>query len=236
MFIDKYQFLCESRGLKPRPLILEQHWGSKNTFESWKNGKQPSVEIAIKICAYFNVSLDYIFLDKDTDTTLPDDEQELLSLYRTYKTDIGQDKALHNLKDVIPQRRIKCHQDKVSAGTGVDLESSICKPILIYGSDIANEANFTVIVSGESMSPEYHNGDILLIKDIEHTHEPDVGQNGIFVINDSLGYVKQWQRNKDGEYYLKSLNPQSKDIHFSDGDQVVCKGIVIGKAISLEQE
>lgn len=230
MFIDNFIFLCKAHALDPRQLISNQGWGSKNTFYNWKNGVQsPSVEIVIQIAKYFNVSLDYLLLDKDIQDVLPDDEQELLKFYRTYKDDVGEDEALREFKDILPFKKIDVYQDKVSAGNGIDLETSISKRRKVYGSDIVDKADFAVIVEGESMSPKFHDGDVLLIKSIEHT-DIEIGNIGIFIVDGQTAFVKELG---DGE--LVSLNSKKYgNIKFTDHNDFICKGVVLGTAMLLD--
>ena len=71
-------------------------------------------------------------------------------------------------------------------------------------------------MSGDSMEPTYHDGDILLV-----SSEPaELGDIGIFTL-DGQGYVKSL-----GDEVLISLNPQYDPIPARDG--IICNGKVIG--------
>ena len=74
-------------------------------------------------------------------------------------------------------------------------------------------------VSGNSMEPVYHDGDMVLI-----ASQPtvEVGKIGIFIVNDE-GYIKKFGGDK-----LISLNPDYDDIILNEDDSFYCKGKVIG--------
>lgn len=81
------------------------------------------------------------------------------------------------------------------------------------------EANFALKVSGNSMEPRFHDGDLVLIKS-----QPSVelGDIGIFIINDE-GFIKKFGGDK-----LISLNPEYDDIDLHEYDDIYCRGKVIG--------
>lgn len=113
---------------------------------------------------------------------------------------------------------IKLHQNKAAAGFG-DLLSGCDEfdEIEVIDTPQANEADFAVEVDGDSMLPDYHDGDIALIK-----LDPDVpvGEVGLFEI-DGLGYIKERGKKK-----LISRNPEYPDIE----GEARCIGLVIGIA------
>ena len=82
-------------------------------------------------------------------------------------------------------------------------------------------ADEMIRVSGESMEPEFHDGDLVLVR---HGASLRPGEIGIFT-NGDAGYIKVYQR--DG---LHSLNPAYPAITFSEGDEVRCVGKVLGIA------
>lgn len=107
----------------------------------------------------------------------------------------------------------------------MQLDEGFTEPMQIKPTSIAERANYAVRVSGNSMEPEYYNGDIVLVKTCP---DVDIGEIGIFIVNDQ-GYIKQ--RGKDK---LISLNPKSPDVDIHEGDVVYCRGRVLGKAEPIE--
>lgn len=105
----------------------------------------------------------------------------------------------------------------VAAGTGTYLDRDSFDSISVEKNDITRRAAFYVPVSGDSMEPEFHDGDILIIEQTS----VKVGETGIFTL-DGSGFVKV-----RGKGELISLNPDYAPIPMND--DIVCNGKVIGK-------
>jgi transcriptional regulator with XRE-family HTH domain len=108
----------------------------------------------------------------------------------------------------------------VSAGPGVYLEESLCDEISIPDNERTASTDFALRISGNSMEPKYHDGDILLVED---TDSVEIGELGIFVL-DGNGYFKKF-----GGDRLISLNEEYGDILLSNYAEAVCCGRVVGK-------
>lgn len=107
------------------------------------------------------------------------------------------------------------------AGTGVYLDESGTEPLKIVHTSIADRANYAIRVSGDSMEPKFHDGDIVLV---ETCPSINIGEIGIFIVNGE-GFIKQY----DGDTLI-SLNPKRKNIHLQEDDTVFCRGRVLGIA------
>lgn len=106
-----------------------------------------------------------------------------------------------------------------SAGTGYWLdEEQMIKKKVILNRDTA-KADFCVPVSGDSMTPQFNDGDILLVR-----KQPavDIGQIGIFTI-DGTGFVKKF-----GIGQLESLNSKYEPIPINGDTDLICNGKVLG--------
>ena len=108
----------------------------------------------------------------------------------------------------------------VSAGPGVYLDDSMSEEISIPCTEKTMYTDFALRISGNSMEPKYHDGDIVLVEDTDCV---GVGELGIFVL-DGEGYFKKY----DGDRLL-SLNPIYAPIPLSDFSEIRCAGRVIGK-------
>ena len=124
------------------------------------------------------------------------------------------------METVAARRSIFLYDMPVSAGSGVYLDDATADKINIPDNEKTKSADFALRISGNSMEPKYHNGDILLV---ERTDSFDVGDLGIFVL-DGQGYFKQY-----GGDRLISLNPEFTDILLKDYSEIVCCGKVVGK-------
>ena len=117
-------------------------------------------------------------------------------------------------------RRLKLFNTAASAGTGMYLDGDGCSDISVYSNPITDAADFAVRVSGDSMMPKYHDGDVLLV---EQTEQVEIGDLGIFAA-DGESFFKKF-----GGDRLISLNPKYSDLPISSFSDVRCFGRVIGK-------
>jgi phage repressor protein C with HTH and peptisase S24 domain/DNA-binding Xre family transcriptional regulator len=118
------------------------------------------------------------------------------------------------------KRAVILYELPVSAGTGMFLDGVGTSEIMIPDTAKTGDADYALRISGNSMEPKYHNGDILLV---EETDTVEVGEAGIFIL-DGAGYFKIF-----GGDRLISLNPEYSDIPLRDFAEVACCGKVVGK-------
>ena len=118
------------------------------------------------------------------------------------------------------KRSISLFELPVSAGVGVYLDEADAQSISIPDNDKTAEADYALRISGNSMEPKYHNGDVLLVQSCESV---DVGELGIFLL-DGCGFFKVY-----GGDRLLSLNPDYGPILLKDFSDVQCKGLVVGR-------
>ena len=118
------------------------------------------------------------------------------------------------------KRALLLYDLPVSAGPGVYLDDTCADEIHIPDNEKTQLADFALRISGNSMEPKYHDGDILLIQD---TDSVEVGELGIFIL-DGNGYFKKY-----GGDCLISLNPEYGEILLKEYAEAVCCGRVVGK-------
>ena len=111
-----------------------------------------------------------------------------------------------------------------SAGTGNFLENEVPEQILVKESAEAEEADYVIPVSGDSMDPTYHDGDKVFV---EKCSSVNIGEVGIFVVNGDV-YIKEL-----GNKCLISHNEKYKPIPLTENDSVYCCGRVIGCVTNL---
>lgn len=109
-----------------------------------------------------------------------------------------------------------------SAGTGNYLDEwDIPKStISVPDTPATRKADFVLRVVGDSMEPDYHDGDRVLVKSQDSVSLNDIA---IYII-DGESYIKQYKGS-----YLHSLNPAYDDIQMNDGQVIKCVGKVLGK-------
>lgn len=118
------------------------------------------------------------------------------------------------------RRKVFLYDLPVSAGTGVYLDETHAEEISIPDTAKTQDADYALRISGNSMEPRYHDGDVLLIQNCDAV---EVGEMGIFIL-DGSGYFKIF-----GGDRLISINSQYKDILLKDFEEIICTGRVIGK-------
>lgn len=117
-------------------------------------------------------------------------------------------------------RFIEYHRS-ASAGTGVFiLGSEGVDQLPIPDTPENRKVDYAIKVSGNSMEPDYYDGDIVLVSQKVELNHGDVG---IFIINNDA-YIKEY-----GETELISRNPDADNIIISEYDNIVCMGKVVGK-------
>lgn len=130
-----------------------------------------------------------------------------------------------------PKKIIPLFGVSFAAGPG---EPDTEAPFEDYEVDADSKAEFAIRVSGDSMEPELHDGEIALCT----KRRPEIGEIVVCLVNGSF-YVKQFIT--DGlNIYLRSVNRKRKDadldIWHSGNDTVKCFGTVIHKRIPLVQQ
>lgn len=242
--------LCKEKGITATALALKLGLSKGNT-SSWKKGGNPSAEVLMKLADELNCTVDTLLGRQFSSANLSKDETELLKFFRNLsERDQGRviEKA-ETLAELAAERAEQERAEKqkcialsassvstaekqvdfyvdicnlpVSAGTGVYLDDNHTEPLKIKHTAIAERANYAVRVSGDSMTPEYYDGDIVLV---ETCPSVNIGEIGIFVV-DGEGYIKQFGGDK-----LISLNSKYPDISLRTCESASCHGRVLGIA------
>ena len=205
---------------------------SESTISDWKKkGTNPAADKLSAIAESLEVSLDFLITgkEKSSSTDLTADEQELLTYYKNLN-DISKGKVIERAKMLSDEVKTPLEEQKntifieyyslpASAGTGVYLDNCDKDMIEIEDTPLNAAANFALRVSGNSMEPRFHDGDMVLV---ESQPAVDIGDIGIFIVN-AEGFIKKFGGDK-----LISLNPDYDDIMLCEEDSFYCKGKVIG--------
>ena len=220
----------EAKGLTQLQLAEKIGNISKNGLSLWENNKnRPDFDKLIKLCEILNIPADEI-LGLKIDTERPSIEE----IERNRKIRILDEHGLEMVDFVVNKEyaRVTANAKKkarilkvdwysipASAGTGTFLDSETPEPLLVYESSEAEAADFALSISGDSMEPEFHDGDKVFVKEQKTVEEGDIG---IFVVNGDA-YIKQL-----GKKCLISLNSKYKPIQLHPDDSVYCCGKVLG--------
>lgn len=216
----------------------------QSTYKNYECGiREPNGETIVALANLFDVTTDYLLGRPDAEPpkdpvdnlmTVDEMEADLMKRWMELKPE-AREIVLQVLRDIVhadderkkaaikmtPKTfKVKQHEAKVSAGVGFDLEDEEHWTHRgVIDCQEAHEADFAIEVDGDSMEPEYHDGDYVFV--VVDPNVP-IGKIGIFADNEK-GYIKM--RGKDK---LISLNPEYDDIPLTE--DMRCIGRVIGIA------
>ena len=234
-FYNNFISACNIRGIPPT-VACKNSGISESAYKKWEKSS-PKSDTIIKLASTLNFSIDYLLTGKEP--TIPAEYQFIISSYQELSKNnkqLLQDILTSMIEIQLEEERrsqikvitIRLMRNKVSAGIGYDLNFNSdddFKNIKVLDTPEAESANFAVTVEGESMSPDFHDGDIVLVKQQDNI---DIGQIGIFTI-DGDGYIKEY-----GKDCLISHNPKYPDIYPEEYQEVKCYGLVLGKTTIIE--
>ncbi|HAG13816.1 MAG TPA: hypothetical protein DCG49_08145 [Ruminococcus sp.] len=212
--------------------IAQQFGISAYAVSSWESGRtRPDLSILPQLCDFLGITLYDLYGIEAPVDRLTEKEKQLLSAYRVLSDGHQHvvDQLLESLKEAeitekCPDLTILTLCDKqLVAGfdSGAEFEDA-GEPIYLYTSDLVRQADLVFPVSGNSMEPEYHDGDLVLVQRYPGCPALQYGETGAFIVGNST-YIKIYE--KDG---LHSLNKRYKAIKFSSDDSVFLIGRVLG--------
>ena len=104
-----------------------------------------------------------------------------------------------------------------AAGYGDPADDETADMVPVRYNDATRKADYIMRVHGDSMEPELHDGDRVLVRSQPSV---EIGQMGVF-LDDGERVVKIYRGD-----HLESLNPEYPDLSFKGFSE--CKGLVIG--------
>ena len=158
-------------------------------------------------------------VEKELERTAPDMKKEKPAVIIS-KSSVARKISYMEAAGSLARRTVPVYSLPVSAGPGVYIDDTSTEEISIPDNEKTAACDFALRISGNSMEPIYHNGDLVLVEDCDSV---EVGELGIFVL-DGDGYFKKF-----GGDRLISLNPEYGDILMKNYAEAVCCGRVIGK-------
>ena len=205
---------------------------SGTVITNWETGTaRPAIDKIPVICQALHITPDYLF--NITGEYPSVDEMGMVKKYR--KLDGFGKSAVDSVLNIEYERvlarqpkkprarmlKIDFYNYPASAGTGNFLETETPDEIWVKEVPEAEDADYVIPISGDSMEPTYHDGDKVFV---EKCSTVDEGEIGIFVVNGEA-YIKEC-----GDKCLISHNKAYKPIKLGSSDSVYCCGKVLGVA------
>lgn len=209
---------------------------AKTTYFNYEKGnRQLYPEQLIKIADFYGVSIDYLLGRDDRTVVLRsplDEKYESLDERGRKVVDAVIEVESGSKVVEIPKPQTKVIPLFAAAAGPGDQPSQ--DGFEDYEVPEDSKAKFAVKISGDSMEPHLHDGDIALCV----RRRPEIGELCVIMVN-GLIYVKQYIT--DGmNMYLRSLNRERKDcdvdVWASGNDTVTAYGTVIFKKLPLVKQ
>lgn len=228
MFLNVLERLMAERGLNKSTLSKLSGIPYTTIDGFFKKGyENTKLSTLRQLSNFFGVTLDYLVYGE-----LPERPQ-ILTIYEQLN-DIGKQKAIDSISDLakIPEyttkkttaderkrriERMPYYDVPASAGTGQYLDYSTMRMVSVDG-DIPGNADYILKVSGDSMEPQFKDGEFVYVNKSPVLNPEDVG---IFYYENNV-YIKKYASNG-----LVSLNPAYPLIPMCE--DISCLGKVIGK-------
>lgn len=206
----------------------------KNAVGAWESGRsRPDLSSVPVICEALDLSLGDFFgiPEAEAQAAASAVPEEVAVRYRAL-TPAHRKMVLREMDMLLemqeearkaPRKLMRIYRNELSAcaGTGISIGESRGEAVWIEETPVTKQADELVRISGDSMEPEFHDGDWVLVA---HGASIRPGEIGIFT-NGDTGYIKVYQR--DG---LHSLNPAYPTLFFHGEDEVRYIGKVLGIA------
>ena len=203
-----------------------------NSISNWENGRsRPDVNLLPGICEALNITLYDIFSLEDPTIKYTARQQMLVDDFSNLSE--GHKHAVENLIDTLS--RVEAAENcpdlsiltyfsrRLAAGFGDPTEfEDKGEDVYVYSSPDVRRADCIFTVNGNSMEPEFHSGQDVLVQRIPDGPDLQYGEIGAFIVGNET-YIKEYQ--EDG---LHSLNPDYKTMRFDEEECVYLIGRVLG--------
>ena len=212
---------------------------SKNAIGNYEKGfRSPKKDTMFDLANAFNVSIDDLFppIQKDSSSNTP----QIQTIYdqlapprqskvMTYaemqlKEQRNEQSQPTEVSEAIQLYSYDYYDHPASAGTGQYLNDVRVERIEL---PVDIDADFVIPIKGDSMEPDYHDGDLVFIQTSVDLND---GVIGVFNYNGDA-YIKQLVIDKD-QAYLHSLNPAYKDMPITPDTDFR----IIGEVVDIYRE
>ena len=223
---------------------------TKQTISRYEKGeRKANQDMLFKLCDIFDVSIDDFFpivsknalestkhlpeapdlltqqiTDKVVQLTTQNKKIVLRTSEELLESQNEEETKINEVSEVIQLYNYDCYDHPASAGTGQYLNDVRVERIEL---PVDIDADFVIPIKGDSMEPDYHDGDLVFI---QTSVDLNNGVIGVFNYNGDA-YIKQLVIDKD-QAYLHSLNPIYKDMPITPDTDFR----IIGEVVDLYRE
>ena len=231
---DNIKRLLSAKGLNPRQLAIALDF-KYTTVNDWVNAKTyPRIDKIEMLANFFNVSKSDLVENKNEEIattspvqaiydqlTPPRQAKALTYLEKQLLEQNEEETKKNEVSEVIQLYVYDYYDHAASAGTGQYLNDVQVEQIEL---PIEVDADFVIPIKGDSMEPDYHDGDLVFIQTSVDLND---GVIGVFNYNGEA-YIKQLVIDTE-QAYLHSLNPKYKDMPITPETDFRIIGEVVGR-------
>ena len=231
---DNIKRLLSAKGLNPRQLAIALDF-KYTTVNDWGNAKTyPRIDKIEMLANFFNVSKSDLVENKNKEMattspvqaiydqlTPPRQAKALTYLEKQLLEQNEEETKINEVSEVIQLYSYNYYDHPASAGTGQYLNDVRVEQIEL---PIDVDADFVIPIKGDSMEPDYHDGDLVFIQTSVDLND---GVIGVFNYNGEA-YIKQLVIDTE-QAYLHSLNPKYKDMPITPETDFRIIGEVVGR-------
>lgn len=241
---QRIRYFREKRGMEQKTFAARLGIIS-NAVSNWETGRsQPTVQTLPKICEILEINVNQLFDMPVYSTPKPDTKpaivksskkraEEDIFLEKFSRLNAGHRIAVEALMDKLCDAEDEAiynsilettlAKDQLCAGYSPGTEiAGIGEPFHVYANMVHSDMDCIFSISGDSMEPEFHDGDMVMVQRLHDSSELNIGEIGAFACGNDA-YIKVYS--KAG---LRSLNKKYKMIRFHEDDQVMLIGRVLG--------
>lgn len=234
----------EKKGIEQKALA-EKIGVISNAVSNWENGRsRPDLALLPKICRVLEVSLDELF---GMPAPLATEQKPAITMNTSAKKAVGDEILLKKYHQLNKGHRsvVDTMIDKLSEAEDQEVYDRITETteftkqlaagfdpggefddkgenILLYKNMVNRLTDCIFTVNGDSMEPDFHSGDKVMVQRLTDGSDLEFGEIGAFIFGNET-YIKEYR--KSG---LHSLNPKYKLMRFNDEESVYIIGRVLG--------
>ena len=207
---------------------------TSNAISNWENGRtRPDFSVVPRLCEALDITLYELYGIDSKQDIYTDKEKSMVEQYRglSHPHQLAMDSLLSSLEAAetvgsFPEiiKLTLCDKGLAAGFDGGAEFDDNGTPIYLYPNTntAIRQADLVFPVNGDSMEPEYHDGDLVLVEKYPGCPELQYGEVGAFMVGNST-YIKIYE-----EEGLVSFNDKYDTMTFTEYDNVTLIGRVLG--------